>query len=214
MPGTTISTSYGVINPDAFIGNKALPNAGVTALAIGTSTLAATGSTIINNYGTLIGRIALDSATNGNYFNNFPGGVWAVSDSGLGTADATNFGGGTGPNTLNNSSSDSIWISGPTATFSGLQVLLNSGTIYAGNSPCASPATLLCTAAGSVINFNATAGAAQTVFNSNVIEVNGHVTFDGTDGRGFVLPEQLRRYHRHEPVPDRHAGAGAGSDQG
>jgi hypothetical protein len=181
------NNSAGILTVDnaagAFIGNALLPNSSVAAQAIITSTPNALGATIINNAGTIVGDISLDSATNGNTLNILPGGVWAFTGT-------SSLGGGLGPNTLNNQSSNSVWIYGPTASINGLQDLLNTGTIYAGNSPCASPASANCGTVngipGSVINFNATNGAAQTVINGGVIAVNGHASFTGAAGSSFL----------------------------
>ena len=166
----------------AFIGNTLLPNASVSAQAIITSTFNALGATIINNAGTVIGDVSLNSATNGNTFNILPGGVWAFTGT-------SSLGAGVGPNTLDNQSSNSVWIYGPTATINGLQDLLNTGSIYVGNSPCASPASscgAISGVPGSVVSFNASSGAVQTVINGSVIAVNGQASFNGAAGSSFL----------------------------
>jgi outer membrane autotransporter protein len=119
-----------------------------------------TGQIVINNAGTLLGRISL---TDGNdVFNNT--GTWTASD---GAGPAANFGGGL--NTLNNSGTIST-----ASTFVGIETINNGvgGVINAGNIPGAGGAMF-------------TTSKVQTVNNAGTLNVNGTASFIGAPGSTF-----------------------------
>ena len=119
-----------------------------------------TGQIVINNAGTLLGRISLPDGNN--VFNNI--GTWTASD---GAGPAANFGGGL--NTLNNSGTINM-----ASTFAGIETINNGvgGVINAGNIPGAGGAMF-------------TTSKVQTVNNAGTLNVNGTASFIGAPGSTF-----------------------------
>jgi hypothetical protein len=165
-------------NAGAFIGSNLLPSASVTAWAIANTNGDATGSNVVNNASTIIGRVQTGGGND--FFYNYSGSHWALAGAGE-DGVAADF--AAGVDTLSNQSSNSIYISGPLSNMNGLEIINNTGTIHAGNAPCEAAATAGCTV-GSQVNFNATAGLAQTVVNSSFMNINGHTTFNSTAAAG------------------------------
>jgi len=128
------SVANPVISATSVTGTTTINNSGVIrstngdAKDLAISSPVTTGQIVINNAGTLLGRISL---TDGNdVFNNI--GTWTASD---GAGPAANFGGGL--NTLNNSGTINM-----ASTFAGIETINNGvgGVINAGNIPGAGSA--------------------------------------------------------------------------
>jgi len=160
------SVANPVISAGSATGTTTINNNGVIlstngdAKDLAISSPVTTGQIVINNAGTLLGRISLTDGNN--VFNNT--GTWTASD---GAGPAANFGGGL--NTLNNSGTINM-----ASTFVGIETINNGvgGVINAGNIPGAGGAMF-------------TTSKVQTVNNAGTLNVNGTASFIGAPGSTF-----------------------------